>query len=136
VKILLVDDDTDNMSHFADELEVLGHLVVHARNVPELRAALADLHFDGIIIDLMMPGLDEVPDSETQSGYLAGVYLYERYVAGEQASAPFVVLTAVSSDTTVFASAARRLSAFPSFRGIIGKPVLADDVIRALGGDA
>ena len=133
MRLLLVDDDDEDMPLFVEDLEGEGHTVVHATNAADLQSAVKLAGFDGIILDLMMPAMDGIPADESESGYLGGVYLYETFIAKQWNAVPLVVLTAVDSGTSVFAAARERLSKYHGYRGWLEKPVDALEVVEKLG---
>ncbi|MBE9505902.1 MAG: response regulator [Chloroflexi bacterium] len=132
LRLLLVDEDERSMPMFVAELELLGHRVATARDPAELKKHMSDFDFDGIILDLMMPTSDQIPEDESEFGYQAGVYLYEKYMAVEHSDVPFVVLTAVDPNTSVYARAIATLDRYSGFRGALRKPQDASAVVDRL----
>ncbi len=57
-KILVVDDSPDNVFLIKTILEEEGYTVSTAENGPTALAKLAELSFDLVLLDLMMPGMD------------------------------------------------------------------------------
>jgi two-component system response regulator MprA len=56
--ILVVDDDPDIREILRDRLESHGYTTGMATNGKEAIAALAAAHFDGMLLDIMMPEID------------------------------------------------------------------------------
>jgi CheY-like chemotaxis protein len=135
MKFLLVDDELGDMKNFIDAVEQRGYSIRQASTVEGLQEALRAEEFDALILDLMMPALDGIPPGESESGYLAGLYVYEHLIAPVKPGLRFVVLTAVAKGTSVFAKADRKLKTYPSYRGTFGKPVTVDEIIAAFAAE-
>ena len=56
--LLLVDDDDNTCEAIQRLLGRMGYVVVCASNGPDALAVLNDVHFDLVILDWMMPGMD------------------------------------------------------------------------------
>jgi two-component system, OmpR family, response regulator len=60
MRILVVEDDRDAAGHIKAQLEALGHAVVGAENGRDGLLAAAELGYDVIVLDRMLPELDGV----------------------------------------------------------------------------
>ena len=59
MRILLIEDDPETASHIGNCLAKLGHLCEHVTDGREgLILATTDKHYDVVVIDRMLPGLD------------------------------------------------------------------------------
>jgi two-component system, OmpR family, response regulator len=59
MRILLIEDDPETASHIGNGLAKLGHLCEHVTDGREgLILATTDKHYDVVVIDRMLPGLD------------------------------------------------------------------------------
>lgn len=56
--MLIVDDDHDNLAVLSRRLERDGHIVTCVDNGPAALALLAEQHFDIMLLDFQMPGMD------------------------------------------------------------------------------
>src|SRR3712207_3061792 len=59
-KILIVEDDADTAAYLARGLTEEGHSVEHASNGQDGLFRATDGHFDLIVLDRMLPGLDGI----------------------------------------------------------------------------
>lgn len=59
-RILLVDDELEELSFYEQALGEEGYLVVSARNGKEALTCLEALHFDLVILDVVMPVMDGI----------------------------------------------------------------------------
>jgi CheY-like chemotaxis protein len=134
-KVLILDDDKSDTGELVDEL-ALDHTVVHVRNRQELEEALRQGPFSIILVDLMMALEDGIPANESDTGFSAGAYLYEKLVAPVFPDVPFLIITGVDTRTELFGRAVRRLAGYAGYRGCLEKPVDAEDVMKALGSAA
>jgi len=133
MKLLLVDDNEVDMKEFRDLLEINEHEVVHVHNTQELKDVLAkSSKFDGIILDLMFPLEDDIPDEESEYGYRIGLLLYNRYLKETYPDVPFVILTAMDHKIQIHLQILKNLVQFDSFKGIFQKPVDLNELIKAL----
>ncbi len=57
-KVLLVDDEIELLETVAERMRIMGMEVFATTSPLEALDRLADEHFDAIVVDLMMPGLD------------------------------------------------------------------------------
>lgn len=57
-KVLVVEDDRDNLDVLGRTLEKGGHVIVRAENGWEALLALDAHHVDVIVLDVMMPGMN------------------------------------------------------------------------------
>ena len=58
MKILLIEDDTDTMEYVANGLGEYGHVVDRAANGRDGLFHAAGQHYDVMVVDRMLPGLD------------------------------------------------------------------------------
>jgi CheY-like chemotaxis protein len=56
--VLVVEDNPANMELAVDLLEVAGYLVVQATTAEDALAVATDEHFDVILMDISLPGMD------------------------------------------------------------------------------
>jgi len=132
MKLLLVDEDEEEMPQLVDELRLEGHEVQQALNCEQLESAMVGMVFDGLILDLMMPAIDGIPPDKSDFGYTAGVYLYESAIAPRWPNVPFIVVSAVDPETSVFKRAIERLRKHSGFRGHVEKPPEVERIIQLL----
>ena len=57
-RILLVDDNPTNMKLISTTLKYAGHTVFNSMNAEEALEALREPHFDLILMDIALPGMD------------------------------------------------------------------------------
>jgi DNA-binding NtrC family response regulator len=109
VKILIVDDDAAMREGLAETVADLGHVSHTAASGREALAALADDDFDGVLLDLRMPG------------GIDGMEVLRRICAQQNAS-PIIVLTAfATAENTI---EAMRLGAFDHLTKPVGREEL------------
>jgi CheY-like chemotaxis protein len=56
-QVLLVEDDDDSAALLASYAERLGHVVLRARSAEEALQIAAEMPFDLLVIDLLLPGM-------------------------------------------------------------------------------
>ena len=122
LRVLLFDDDQEHMPLLMEEVRSWA-TVTQATSIDEALSLSQTDRFDVVLIDLMMPFDDRLPETDVESGYKAGAYLYERYLDEKLEGVPVVVLTAVDTRTRVFAESEAILKRHSEFRGVIRKPV-------------
>jgi CheY-like chemotaxis protein len=77
-KILFVEDDRFWARSYIAELQSAGFEVVYARNAGDAVKLIEDvLDFDAVILDVMMPTPEGVPDSTTEEGLSTGLWVLE-----------------------------------------------------------
>lgn len=77
-KILFVEDDRFWARAYIAELQDYGFEVVYARNASDAVKLIEDvLDFDAVILDVMMPTPDSVPESTTEEGLSTGLWVLE-----------------------------------------------------------
>lgn len=106
--------------------------VTQARTADEITAAVREIGYDLVLLDLMMPELDSIPAAETRDGYEAGAYLYETLVRPALPNVPVVILTAVDTSTRLYMDAKERVARHGQFKGVIEKPVGPEDIVSFL----
>ncbi len=116
-KILVVDDERSMVTLLKADLERRGHEVTGAHNGSEALAAIAQAHFDVVLTDLRMDGIDGL-------GVIDGV-------AADSPDTPVIVLTAYGEIATAVAAMRRGAAHY------LCKPCNLDEVAlaveRALG---
>ncbi|MFH1060232.1 MAG: response regulator [Pseudomonadota bacterium] len=92
--ILLVDDRADFVRIMAERLRERGYDVAEANDGPSALAALGGRHFDTIVLDLVMPGMDGIETLRrikeqdpaarviVLSGHASGQYVVEALALG------------------------------------------------------
>lgn len=78
-KVLFVEDDRFWARSYIAELQAFGFDVVYARNAGDAVKLIENvLDFDAVILDVMMPTPEGVPDSTTEEGLSTGLWVLER----------------------------------------------------------
>ena len=98
LKVLLTDDEEDILEVVQDRLEAYGFMVVTARSGLEALKKLSLEKFDGIFLDVKMPGMN-------------GIQVLEA-IRKEDAKIPVIILTSSSSREAAIESIARGASAY------------------------
>jgi two-component system response regulator (stage 0 sporulation protein F) len=98
LKILLTDDEEDILEVVQDRLEAYGFFVVTARNGLEALKKLSLERFDGVFLDVKMPGID-------------GIQVLEE-IRKNDLKLPVIILTSSSSREAAIESIAKGASAY------------------------
>jgi two-component system sensor histidine kinase RpfC len=114
--LLVADDQPANLTVLCRLLEKAGHQAQTVENGEDVLAALEDGHYDGVIIDLHMPGVSGLD-------VLKQVRVME---AGAQQLTPFIVLSADATAATV------RACEQAGARAFLTKPVVVARLLDAL----
>ena len=78
-KVLFVEDDRFWARSYIAELQAYGFEVVYARNAGDAVKLIEDvLDFDAVILDVMMPTPEGVPESTTEEGLSTGLWVLDR----------------------------------------------------------
>lgn len=131
MRILVIDEDTEDMPQFCDGLKQLRHSVVQCSDWKQLETSLSEFKPEAIILDLMMPCSD-LPSEECHAGFTTGAYLYGNVIHKLAPGVPFVVLSAAYQGTTPVRTAISRLKEFREFAGVFSKGAAEEDVLKAL----
>lgn len=133
MRILLIDDNKNDMKPFCDELILEGHDILQAFCLDDIKQIIDNKEiFDGIILDLMFPPKNGIPIDESEYGYLGGKYIYQKYLIKEYKDIPFLILTAMDESTKMYQDVKDKFTKmYNSFLGIFQKPVEIDDIIKA-----
>ena len=109
MKILTVDDDAIARKVLSKTLQMLGHEVVETNDGREAWAAFRRLHFNLVISDWMMPGLDGIEFTKLVRSEPRPKYTYiimltslegkERYLEGMEAGADDFINKPFDKDT-------------------------------------
>jgi two-component system sensor histidine kinase RpfC len=116
LRLLVADDQPANLTVLCRLLEKAGHQAQTVESGEDVLAALEDGHFDGVIIDLHMPGVSGLD-------VLKQVRVME---AGAQQLTPFIVLSADATAATV------RACEQAGARAFLTKPVVVARLLDAL----
>jgi two-component system sensor histidine kinase RpfC len=116
LRLLVADDQPANLTVLCRLLEKAGHQAQTVESGEDVLAALEDGHFDGVIIDLHMPGVSGLD-------VLKQVRVME---AGAQQLTPFIVLSADATAATV------RACEEAGARAFLTKPVVVARLLDAL----
>jgi two-component system sensor histidine kinase RpfC len=116
LRLLVADDQPANLTVLCRLLEKAGHQAQTVESGDDVLAALEDGHFDGVIIDLHMPGVSGLD-------VLKQVRVME---AGAQQLTPFIVLSADATASTV------RACEQAGARAFLTKPVVVARLLDAL----
>jgi two-component system sensor histidine kinase RpfC len=116
LRLLVADDQPANLTVLCRLLEKAGHQAQTVESGEDVLAALEDGHFDGVIIDLHMPGVSGLD-------VLKQVRVME---AGAQQLTPFIVLSADATAATV------RACEQAGARAFLSKPVVVARLLDAL----
>jgi two-component system sensor histidine kinase RpfC len=116
LRLLVADDQPANLTVLCRLLEKAGHQAQTVESGEDVLAALEDGHFDGVIIDLHMPGVSGLD-------VLKQVRVME---AGAQPLTPFIVLSADATAATV------RACEQAGARAFLTKPVVVARLLDAL----
>jgi two-component system sensor histidine kinase RpfC len=116
LRLLVADDQPANLTVLCRLLEKAGHQAETVESGEDVLAALEDGHFDGVIIDLHMPGVSGLD-------VLKQVRVME---AGAQQLTPFIVLSADATAATV------RACEQAGARAFLTKPVVVARLLDAL----
>ncbi len=116
LRLLVADDQPANLTVLCRLLEKAGHQAQTVDSGEDVLAALEDGHFDGVIIDLHMPGVSGLD-------VLKQVRVME---AGAQSLTPFVVLSADATASTV------RACEQAGARAFLTKPIAVNRLLDAL----
>ena len=116
LRLLVADDQPANLTVLCRLLEKAGHQAQTVESGEDVLAALEDGHFDGVIIDLHMPGVSGLD-------VLKQVRVME---AGAQQLTPFIVLSADATASTV------RACEQAGARAFLTKPVVVARLLDAL----
>ena len=116
LRLLVADDQPANLMVLRRLLEKAGHQAQTVDSGEDVLAALEDGHFDGVIIDLHMPGVSGLD-------VLKQVRVME---AGAQALTPFIVLSADATAATV------RACEQAGARAFLTKPIAVNRLLDAL----
>ncbi len=98
LKVLLTDDEEDILEVVQDRLEAYGFRVVTARNGLEALKKLSREKFDGVFLDVKMPGMN-------------GIQVLEE-IRKEDSKMPVIILTSSSSREAAIESIAKGASAY------------------------
>ena len=98
LKVLLTDDEEDILEVVQDRLEAYGFLVVTARNGLEALKKLSTEKFDGVFLDVKMPGMN-------------GIEVLQQ-IRKEDPKIPVIILTSSSSREAAIESIAKGASAY------------------------
>jgi DNA-binding response OmpR family regulator len=98
LKILLTDDEEDILEVVQDRLEAYGFIVVTARNGLEALKKLSLERFDGVFLDVKMPGID-------------GIQVLEE-IRKKDLKLPVIILTSSSSREAAIESIAKGASGY------------------------
>ena len=98
LKVLLTDDEEDILEVVQDRLEAYGFMVVTARSGLEALKKLNLEKFDGVFLDVKMPGMN-------------GIQVLEE-IRKKDTQIPVIILTSSSSREAAIESIARGASAY------------------------
>jgi DNA-binding response OmpR family regulator len=98
LKVLLTDDEEDILEVVQDRLEAYGFMVVTARNGLEALKKLSREKFDGVFLDVKMPGMN-------------GIQVLEE-IRKQDTKMPVIILTSSSSREAAIESIAKGASAY------------------------
>lgn len=98
LKILLTDDEEDIIEVVQDRLEAYGFAVVTARDGLEALDKLSKERFDGVFLDVKMPGMN-------------GIQVLEE-IRKNDAELPVIILTSSSSREAAIESLAKGANAY------------------------
>ena len=98
LKVLLTDDEEDILEVVQDRLEAYGFLVVTARNGLEALKKLSTEKFDGVFLDVKMPGMN-------------GIQVLQE-IREKDPKIPVIILTSSSSREAAIESIAKGASAY------------------------
>jgi signal transduction histidine kinase/CheY-like chemotaxis protein len=116
LRLLLVEDDTIVAAVIGGLLEQQGHSVCHVINGLAALAELAHAHFDGVLLDLDLPGVD---------GFQIARLIRQRAHAGEHM--PIVAVTARAGAQDEARARAAGMD------GFLRKPLSGEQLAEALG---
>jgi CheY-like chemotaxis protein len=135
MRLLLVDDNIKDMKEFCDEVKTIDIRIEidHIHNLRELESIIEKNNkYDGIILDLMFPPILGIDAELTESGYLGGLFLYEKYLYPNFKNIPFIVYTAMDDSTQFYRTAVEKLSNYKECVKFFRKPSNTKDIILAL----
>lgn len=98
LKILLTDDEEDILEVVQDRLEAYGFIVVTARNGLDALTRLSRERFDGVFLDVKMPGIN-------------GIQVLEE-IRKKDLKIPVIILTSSSSREAAIESIAKGASGY------------------------
>lgn len=113
LEVLIVDDNRELAENLAEILVDEGCRVTTAFSAEEALVAAADLHFDVVLTDIRMPGIN-------------GVELVRR-IALRDPGAVFLLMTAYTSDQVLTAA-----SDLGIVRAVLAKPLAVDKLLALL----
>jgi len=116
LRLLVADDQPANLTVLCRLLEKAGHQAQTVDSGEDVLAALEDGHYDGVIIDLHMPGVSGLD-------VLKQVRVME---AGAQSLTPFIVLSADATAATV------RACEQAGARAFLTKPIVVSRLLDSL----
>ncbi len=120
MNILMLDEDRDSMPHFADLLEMEGNTVSQVATRAEFQQSLSQNSYDLLILDLMIPD-PELSESDTDSGYTAGAFIYESTDRAQTQGIPFLVYSAAPLNASIISKRLRILESNSLCRGTFRK---------------
>lgn len=123
-------DDSPRIDVLCDELSLLGNIAERFCDIDSVAEQLRSFRPDALVLDCMMPIMMDVDGSE--GGCLSGILLYEQVLHKATLGVPVVLLTALNPYTSLAAEAERRMLVYDEYRGLIGKPCDAEDVLAVL----
>ena len=112
LRVLVVDDSRELVETFRDILELLGFKTTTANQGSEAVALARKIHFDVVLLDLMMPGMNGFETMQQIQSF--------------SSDTSFMVITAYDGSEQV--DQVKRAGAIRVF----SKPLIVEDVVRAL----
>ncbi len=101
-RILYIEDEPFHMEYTIASIIDAGFEVEIVDNVEEVPDRLDNSKFDIILLDMMMDCPSEIfTIAETQSGFLTGKKIYEKYISKLSPVRPVIVLTALNLKTNI-----------------------------------